>query len=55
MSNQCSLRLATYNIWNNDVQDRREKHILEELHKTEAEVVGLQEVTDIFYVSVIKR
>lgn len=55
MSSQCSLRLATYNIWNNDAQDKREKHILEELHKIEAEVVGLQEVTDTFYENVLTK
>ena len=55
MSNQCSLRLATYNIWNNDAQIQREKCILEELYKIDAEVVGLQEVTDTFYERVLAK
>ena len=55
MSNQCLVRLATYNIWNNDAQDKREKHILQEILTTEADIVGLQEVTDIFYENVLAK
>lgn len=55
MSNQCLLRLATYNIWNNDVQEKRERHILQEIHTTKADVVGLQEVTDTFYENVLAK
>ena len=55
MGNQCLLRLATYNIWNNEEQDKREKHILQELHMAEADVVGLQEVTEGFYENVLAK
>ena len=55
MGNQCLLRLATYNIWNNEEQCKREKQILQEIHLTEAHVVGLQEVTDTFYENVLAK
>lgn len=55
MNNQCILRLATYNIWNNGKQDKREQHILHEIHMTEADVVGLQEVTNVFYEKVLVK
>ena len=50
MERKCYAKIATYNIWNNEEQDKREKHILRELHIAEADIVGLQEVTDDFYV-----
>jgi len=49
MERKCHMKIATYNIWNNEEQDKREKHILRELHMAEADIVGLQEVTDYFY------
>ena len=55
MSNQCILRLATYNIWNNGEQDKRERQILQEIHVTEADVIGLQEVTNVFYENVLVK
>lgn len=55
MGKQCLLKVATYNIWNNEKQDKREKYILQELHMTEADVVGLQEVTTDFYENVLMK
>ena len=45
MSKHCQLKIAAYNIWNNEQQSKREKYILQELYKTEADAAGLQEVT----------
>ncbi len=48
--NQCTLRIATYNIWNNDAgQEARAKQILSEIGKLRADIVGLQEVTEDFF------
>ena len=55
MSKQCLLKIATYNIWNNEEQDKRETHILQELHGTEADVIGLQEVTSDFFENVLAK
>lgn len=55
MGKQCLLKIATYNIWNNEEQDKREKHILQELNMTEADIVGLQEVTDDFFEKVLAK
>lgn len=52
---KCHAKIATYNIWNNEEQDKREKHILRELHMAEADIVGLQEVTDDFYENVLAK
>ena len=54
MGKQCLMKVATYHIWNNEEQDKRKKHILQELHMADADVVGLQEVTDVFYEDVLK-
>lgn len=55
MERKCCVKIATYNIWNNEEQDKREKHILRELHMAEADIVGLQEVTDDFYEKVLAK
>ena len=55
MERKCYAKIATYNIWNNEEQDKREKHILRELHIAEADIVGLQEVTDDFYENVLAK
>lgn len=56
MQKQCTLRIATYNIWNNDEgQNTRAEKILQELHAVNADIVGLQEVTSEFYEQVLKR
>lgn len=56
MRNQCTLRIATYNIWNNDEgQDKRAEKILQEIHAVNADIVGLQEVTSEFYEQVLKK
>ena len=55
MCEQCQMKIATYNIWNNEEQDKREKYILQELHMVEADVVGLQEVTEDFFESVLAK
>lgn len=55
MSKHCQLKIATYNIWNNEQQDKREKYILQELYMTEADVVGLQEVTQDFFENVLAK
>lgn len=55
MQKQCTLRIVTYNIWNNDEgQDKRAEKILQELHAVNADIVGLQEVTSEFYEQVLK-
>lgn len=47
---QCVLRIATYNIWNDDAgQDKRAEKILNEIYKARPDVVGIQEVTRNFY------
>lgn len=47
---ECTIRFATYNIWNDDSgQEKRAAQILRELHAVHADVVGLQEVTARFY------
>ena len=47
---ECTLRFATYNIWNDDSgQEKRAARILQELQAVRADVVGLQEVTENFY------
>ena len=47
---QCVLRIATYNIWNDDAgQDKRAEKILNEIYKASPDIVGLQEVTRNFY------
>ncbi len=47
---ECSLRFATYNIWNDDSgQEKRAARILQELSAIRADIVGLQEVTENFY------
>lgn len=54
MGNWCTLRIATYNIWNDaEGQQKREKQILQEMHATNADVIGLQEVTKFFYENVL--
>ena len=55
MGKQCLLKVATYNIWNNEEQDKRKNHILQELHMADADVVGLQEVTDTFYEEILTK
>ena len=55
MASQCSIRIATYNIWNNEQQEKREKHILQEIYATRADVIGLQEVTSSFYENVLAK
>lgn len=47
---ECTLRFATYNLWNDDSgQEKRAAQILQELQAVDADVVGLQEVTENFY------
>lgn len=49
-SKKCKLRIATYNIWNDDAgQDKRAPYILDEISNLRADCVGLQEVTQDFY------
>lgn len=55
MASQCSIRIATYNIWNNEQQEKREKHILQEIYATRADAIGLQEVTSSFYENVLAK
>ena len=46
----CVLRIATYNIWNDDAgQDKRAEKILNEIYKARPDIVGIQEVTRNFY------
>lgn len=50
VKNKCTLRVATYNIWNDDLgQEKRAVPILQEIHAIHADVIGLQEVTEDFY------
>ena len=44
------MKIATYNIWNEETTlELRAKQIMEEIHKVNADVIGLQEVTTEFY------
>ena len=53
---QCVLRIATYNIWNDDAgQDKRAEKILNEIYKARPDIVGLQEVTRSFYEQVLRK
>lgn len=52
--NKCTLRVATYNIWNNIRndglgQEERANQILHEIHAIHADVIGLQEVKENFF------
>ena len=55
MEKQCTLRIAIYNIWNDDNQNKRADKILQELQAVRADIVGLQEVTGAFYEQFLKE
>lgn len=52
--NKCTLRVATYNVWNNIrkdglEQEERAVQILKEINAIHADVIGLQEVREHFF------
>lgn len=47
---KCTLKIATYNIYNDDLgQEKRADLILRELCAVDADIIGLQEVTEKFF------
>lgn len=52
--NECRIRVAAYNIWNNirkdgTGQEARAAHIMQEIHAVRPDIIGLQEVKEQFY------
>ncbi len=48
--NKCTLKVASYNIWNDDFgQEKRAVQILHEIHTIHVDIIGLQEVTEHFF------
>lgn len=42
------MKLATYNVWNHDIEVRFDQ-LIQEIHSISADIIGLQEVTASFY------
>lgn len=58
--NKCTVRVATYNIWNNIRKDgvgqeERAAHLLHEIHAIRADMIGLQEVTEHFFLKYLSQ
>lgn len=51
------MRAATYNVWNNENGDRRERflQLRDEIRRLDADVIGLQEVTPQFFEEVLEN
>lgn len=50
------MKIATYNVWNeNKGRGNRFDQILKEIQKTDADVIGLQEVTPCFYEAYLRK
>lgn len=50
------MRIATYNIWNeNKGVGNRFEQIISEIKSTDADIIGLQEVTPYFYENYISK
>lgn len=43
------LKIATYNIWNEESMNRRFDSLVHEINIVDADIIGLQEVTTFFY------
>ena len=48
------MRFATYNVWYTDI-DVRAEQLLAEIDKTDADVIGLQEVPPAFYARIVRE
>lgn len=49
------MKIATYNIWNNEEMEKRYQQIQDEIQAANADIIGLQEVTVSFYENYILK
>jgi endonuclease/exonuclease/phosphatase family metal-dependent hydrolase len=51
-----TMKIATYNVWNEDKGiGKRFKQLIHEINNVDADIIGLQEVTPFFYNTILLK